>query len=112
MRLNLTALPGFKADIAELPSRDLKVRALELLARIARGELKGKPLDARVATADLGDCRKIYFDLPTYGGKPRYRLVYRITPNEVSAVAVEAIAVGERARLDAYLRAARNLGRQ
>lgn len=45
-------------------------------------------------------------------GKPRYRLVYRYTPNEVEAVAVEAVAVGERSGLDVYLTAAERLGRQ
>lgn len=59
---------------------------------------------------DLSDCRKIYFDTDN-NQKPRYRLVYRLTPNEVRAVAVEAVAVGERRSLDAYVRAAKSLGR-
>lgn len=37
--------------------------------------------------------------------------MYRLIPNEATAVAVEAVAVGERFELDAYLRAQRNLGR-
>jgi hypothetical protein len=44
-------------------------------------------------------------------GNPRFRLVYRYTPNEVAAVAVEAVAVGRRADLDAYRRAIANLDR-
>jgi hypothetical protein len=37
--------------------------------------------------------------------------VYRYTPTEVAAVAIEAVAVGRRAELDAYRRAIANLGR-
>ena len=62
------------------------------------------------STGDLSDCRKVYFDVDN-NQKPRYRLVYRLTPSEVRAVAVEAVAVGERLNLDAYVRAVRNLGR-
>lgn len=85
-------------------------RALTLLVEISRGNLAGQKLEALVATGDLSDCRKIYFDIDN-NQKPRYRLVYRLTPDEVRAVAVEAVAVGERRSLDAYRRAATNLGR-
>jgi hypothetical protein len=110
MALRLTKLPGFEADLFALPSRELMQRALTLLVEVARGTLSGGELEALVATGDLSDCRKIYFDVDN-NQKPRYRLVYRLTPNEVRAVAVEAVAVGERRNLDAYVRAARNLGR-
>jgi hypothetical protein len=51
-----------------------------------------------------------YFD-PDGSGKPRYRLVYRFSPDEVTAVAIEAIAVGQRSGLQVYLTAAGRLGR-
>ncbi len=60
---------------------------------------------------DLSDCRKVYFDEPDYDGAPRYRLVYRLLPNEVQAVEVEAVATGRRAAMAAYVEAARRLGR-
>lgn len=85
-------------------------RALTLLVEVSRGNLTGQELEALVATGDLSDCRKIYFDIDD-NQKPRYRLVYRLTPSEVRAVAVEAVSVGERRGLDAYMRAAKNLGR-
>ncbi len=93
-----------------LPSRALMERALTLLVEVSRGNLAGHQLEKLIATGDLSDCRKIYFDTDN-NQKPRYRLVYRLTPSEVRAVAVEAVAVGERRSLDAYVRAARNLGR-
>lgn len=110
MALALTKLPGFEGDLFALPSRALMERALTLLVEVSKGTLTGQPLEELVATGDLSDCRKIYFDLDN-NDKPRYRLVYRLTPNEIRAVAVEAVAVGERRNLDAYYRAAKNLGR-
>lgn len=71
---------------------------------------KGIKLDALASTGDLGDCYKLYFD-PDGSDKPRFRLVYRHTPDEISAVAIESVAVGRRDNLDAYTRAVRNLGR-
>ena len=44
------------------------------------------------------DCRKIYFDLDN-NEKPRYRLVYRLMPDEIQAVAVDAVTVGKRREL-------------
>ncbi|MCK2029654.1 hypothetical protein KZC54_07940 [Microbacterium sp. KSW4-6] len=84
--------------------------ALDMLVLVRDGRVAGVKLDSRVATGDLGDCYKLYFD-PDGSGKPRYRLVYRYTPDEVRAVAVEAVAVGRRANLDAYRRAIANLAR-
>jgi len=106
--LQLTKAPGFEGDLFALPSRALMKRALTLLVEISRGNLASHKLEKLVATGDLSDCRKIYFDTDN-NQKPRYRLVYRLTPNEVRAVAVEG--VGERRSLDAYVRAAKNLGR-
>ncbi|TIH36190.1 hypothetical protein D4765_10220 [Subtercola vilae] len=84
---------------------------LDMLVLIRDGKVTGVKLDSRVDTGDLGDCYKFYFD-PNGSGKPRYRLVYRYTPDELHAVAVEAVAVGRRANLDAYRRAIANLGRE
>lgn len=109
--LRLTALlPGFQHDIDALPDQATKKMALDMLVLVRDGRVAGVKLDSRVATGDLGDCYKLYFD-PDGSGKPRYRLVYRYTPNEVRAVAVEAVAVGRRANLDAYRRAIANLAR-
>lgn len=111
MALKLTRRVGFQRDIYDLPTVALRRRAIKLLAHVAKGEIHGARLDARVATGDLSDCRKLYFDEDPSNPKPTYRLVYRLTPNEAHAVAVEAVSVGERFELDAYLRAQRNLGR-
>lgn len=111
MRLKITALPGFRQDFEDLPDDRVRKRALEALGYAANGSEQGVPLDSRVSTGELGDCRKIYFDIDGHRGKPRFRLVIRLLPNEAQAVSVEAVAVGERASLDAYARAVRNLSR-
>ena len=84
--------------------------ALDMLVLVRDGTVAGVKLDSRVATGDLSDCYKLYFD-PDGVGRPRFRLVYRYTPDEIAAVAIEAVAVGQRANLDAYTRAMTNLGR-
>lgn len=109
-KLALRALPGFQADINALPDLATRKMTLDMLVLVRDGTVRGRPFDDRVSTGDLSDCYKLYFD-PDGSGKPRFRLVYRYTPTEVAAVAVEAVAVGRRADLDAYRRAIANLDR-
>lgn len=108
--LKLTALPGFQADIDDLPDLRTKKMALDMLVHVRNGAARGVALDDHTSTGDLGDCFKLYFD-PDGSMKPRYRLVYRFTPDELTAVAIEAVAVGRRAGLDVYRRAAERLDR-
>lgn len=110
-QLQLTArLPGFQNDMDALPDLATKKMALDMLVLIREGKISGVKLDSRVSIGDLSDCYKLYFD-PDGSGKPRYRLVYRYTPDELHAVAIEVVAVGSRSNLDAYRRAITNLGR-
>lgn len=108
--LHLRSLPGFQQDIDALPDLRTKKMALDLLVLVRDGKVAGVKLDARVATGDLSDCYKLYFD-PDGVGRPRFRLVYRYTPDEIAAVAIEAVAVGRRANLDAYTRTMTNRSR-
>lgn len=100
---------GFQADVDALP-QSAKEALVVALRDVLDGVRRGAPLEQRDSTADLSDCRKLYFD-PDPHSRPRYRLVYRETEGGVIGVTVTAIAVGRRDGLDAYLRAARNLGR-
>lgn len=109
--LSLDATEGFKQDIHELPP-EMRKLVLDWLVSIKKGETSGTPLDNLPETGDLSDCYKFYFDPdPSPDQPPRYRLVYRYTPNEIRAVSLQAVAVGKRAKLDAYIRALANLGR-
>ncbi len=108
--LALTSLPGFDRDVYALPDLRTRKMALDMLVLIRDGKARGEPLGEHVKTGDLSDCYKFYFD-PDGSGKPRYRLVYRYSPDELTAIALEAVAVGQRSGLEVYLRAAGRLGR-
>lgn len=63
---------------------------------------------------DLSDCRKLYVDVPPDQRPPgpkRYRIVYRILPDESRPEKVEMISIGLRADLVAYRRALVRLNR-
>lgn len=109
-RRKLSAHPEFRNDIRRLPTANLQRRALQILADVAGGQNLGEQLEDHSSVGDLSDCRKVYFD-ETDERKPRYRLVYRLLPDEVTAVEVEAIVVGLRAAMQVYVDAARRLGR-
>lgn len=96
-KLKLTRLPGFDQDIYALPHK-VRVMTLERLAFIRDGKLRGERLDNHPTTGDLSDCYKLYFD--------------RYTPNEVAAVALEAVVVGEREALSVYIQALERLNRR
>lgn len=109
-RLALTSLPGFADDVHALPDLRTRKMALDMLVFVRDGRVRGVLLGQHSQIGDLSDCYKLYFD-PDGSQKPRFRLVYRFTPNEIEAVAVEAVAVGELRNLGAYREAARRLDR-
>ncbi|WP_454299441.1 hypothetical protein [Salana multivorans] len=81
-RLALTSLPGFDRDVYALPDLRTRRMALDMLVLIRDGKVRGEPLGEHVKTGDLSDCYKLYFD-PDGSGKPRFRLVYRYSPDEL-----------------------------
>lgn len=109
---DISFLPGFGEDVRNL-LRPHQIVVLNLLFDVANGKVRGLPLEHRTGTGDLSDCRKLYFDAdPAFDDSPRFRLVYReMGPGAVRAVQIQAVAAGRRAHLEAYQRAARNLGR-
>lgn len=109
-KLKLTSAPGFAQDVHALPDPQARKMALDMIALVRDGRVKGYPLGKHVKTGDLSDCYKLYFD-PNGSGKPRYRLVYRFLPNEIQAIELQAVAVGERRDLSVYQVAATRLGR-
>lgn len=108
--LRRTYRPGFADDVKALPTRRLQEVFLQRLVDISAGRLSGQPLDSHASTGDLTDCRKLYFD-ERGTGRPRCRLVYRLLPDEVEAVEVQAMAAGLRQLMEVYVTAARRLGR-
>ena len=109
-KLRRSIRPECKHDILTLPTLNLKRRAVQILVDVSNGALEGAPLEDHPSVGDLSDCGKVYFDEDD-DRKPRFRLVYRLLPDEIAAVEVEAIAVGRRAAMAAYVEAARRFGR-
>lgn len=112
-------LPVVGADILNLPSLQLQKIALTRIAQLASGEISGKPL-----TRDLRGCFKLYFDEQEndVGRRlnrpaPGYRIVYRILPaiedpaDHDARLRLQVLAVGPRARQEAYARAAARMAR-
>lgn len=108
---------GVKEEIAELTATsdgDDAARRAEIEAlkrRIAElflecegnphaGELMGKGLHP-----ELAGCRRIRFDIPAYGGKPRFRVIYHNVPTDGAPAQCRWLAVGPRAGLRTHRKA-------
>jgi plasmid stabilization system protein ParE len=61
---------------------ELKKEAVRLVLSLAENPKRGEPLYARVGTETIAEGRRIRFDRPGYRGKPRFRIVYDLLPNE------------------------------
>jgi hypothetical protein len=86
--------PTAKQQLLDLPSKELKRRAPELLAEVSKGNPKlGKPCGFAFATGNLSDCRKLYFD-EQRDMDSRYRIVYRLLPDEDRPKKAEVIRIG------------------
>jgi hypothetical protein len=97
--------PEIAEDIANLPTRELQREALQMIAEIRKHPFRSQPLDDRANTGDLSDCRKKFFD------NARYRVIYRLLPDEQNPTTADIIVVGSRAFLEVYDEAVKRLGR-
>ena len=85
--------PTAKQQLLDLPSKELKRRALELLAKVSKENPRlGKPCGFAFSTGNLSDCRKLYFD-EQRDMDPRYRIVYRLVPGEDNPSKAEVIRI-------------------
>jgi hypothetical protein len=86
----------------------LKVRIAELLVECKDnpflGELMGRGLHP-----ELADCRRVRFDIPSYSGKPRFRLIYRNGPADGAPAECRWLTVAPRAGLRAHRKARQRL---
>ena len=73
--LKVAIRPEAREDIRDLPTHTLQLEAAKFLLRLEFANL-GLPLTTLASVGNLSDCRKIYF------GNTRYRIVYRLLPNE------------------------------
>ena len=98
--------PEIAADLAALPTRELQREALEKIAEIREYPHRSKELGNHPFIGDLSDCRKKFFD------NARYRVVYRLLPDDDNPTEADIISVGPRAALGAYDAAVKRLGRK
>ncbi|MGO9249522.1 MAG: hypothetical protein ACLP7W_13210 [Solirubrobacteraceae bacterium] len=87
------------ADIDTLKRRIAKL-LVECKANPYVGDLMGPGRHA-----ELANCRRVRFDIPTHAGKPRFRLIYRNEPSDGAPAECRWLAVAPRAGLGAHRRA-------
>jgi hypothetical protein len=82
--------------------------ALQAIVDLAEHRKTGKLLGARHVSGDLTGCRRLRFDLPEEHPE-RFRIVYRLLPDDQHPDTLEVIAVGLRGGHTAYQAAAARL---
>lgn len=113
----VTFAKGVLDDVAELtaalPSDDpeqtaeveaLKLRIAELLVECRANLFLGEPM-GRGLHPELADCRRVRFDVPSYDGKPRFRLIYRNEPSDGAPAECHWLAIAPRSGLRAHRKA-------
>jgi ParE-like toxin of type II ParDE toxin-antitoxin system len=100
-----------KQDFRDLATEDHDAarEAVRLALELKEDPYIGAELRDRAGVGNLSDCRSIHFDRPNWGGKHRFRLVYRNEPNDGAPAIVAVLAIGDREKLGAYRDAARRL---
>jgi len=113
VRVGVRAEPEIVQDLAELVADDREVAraAITLMLALRENPWLGERLRRRANLRRIEDCRRIRFDREGWDGKPRYRLVYRNEPEDGAPAVARIWAVGPRARLAAYARAAARMAR-
>jgi hypothetical protein len=74
---------------------------LQAVTDLAQRRKTGKALGARHVSGDLSGCHRLRFDLP--GHKPeRFRVIYRLRPDDSHPDTIEVISIGPRGGHAAY----------
>lgn len=111
----VTFAEGVRDDVASLiANASGEAGASELKAlknRIAEPlvECKANPYFGELMGAgrhpELADCRRVRFDIPTYQGKPGFRLIYRNEPSDGAPAECRWLAIAPRGGLRAHRQA-------
>jgi hypothetical protein len=104
----LTAISSTDDREYEIEAEALKQRVAALLVECKDnpflGELIGPGLHP-----ELVNCRRVRFDVPSYSGKPRFRLIYRNEPTDGAPAECRWLTVAPRAGLRAHRKARQRL---
>jgi hypothetical protein len=101
--------PEVHDDLKNLPTHRLRTIAVLRMQNLVYGLERGRELFG-TAEPDLTGCRRLYFDeIPRLA---RWRIVYRelSAPRQGALPIIQVLAVGPRAQMDVYERAALRLG--
>lgn len=105
MSVEVVLTEDAKADLRALADRNLQRIALQWMQRLRRSPSIGQRLEWR-SGRDLRECSKLYFDeddtplelnfVPAkrVADRPRYRIVYRLLPDEERATHAQILGVG------------------
>jgi hypothetical protein len=118
----VTFAEGVLDDVRELTAissedREYAAEAEALKQRIAGllVECKGNPFLGELMGPglhpELANCRRVRFDIPSYSGKPRFRLIYRNEPTDGAPAECHWLTVAPRAGLRAHRKARQRLRR-
>ncbi len=119
----VTFAEGVLDDVRELTAssseegREYAAEAEALKQRIAEllVECKGNPFLGELMGSglhpELVNCRRVRFDVPSYSGKPRFRLIYRNEPSDGAPAECHWLTVAPRAGLRAHRKARQRLRR-
>lgn len=91
-----------------IPDLEVREEIAYALLDLVENPLRGDHLAYLASVGDLSDCRKLYVDVDPSRrppGPPRYRIVYRLLPDERSPASIEIVCIGPRADELAYRRA-------
>jgi mRNA interferase RelE/StbE len=103
-----------QSDLGSIEDEAIQDEIAVALLDIVEDPFLGDELRYIPGVGDLSDCRKLYVDVPPDRRPPgpkRYRIVYRMLPDETRPQKVEVISIGVRADLVAYRRAVVRLNR-
>ena len=84
--------------------------AMKHILRLEQEPTFGIALTKHPLWGDLSDCRKIYLD-ESHDRSPRWRIIYKLLPDEQNAQVAEVIIIGPRASGEVYQEVMRRLGR-
>jgi hypothetical protein len=102
----LTALPADADSTQRAEAEALKRRIAELFLECEANPHCGESMGPG-RHPELADCRRIRFDIDSYKGKPRFRLIYRNEPSDGAPAACIWFAVGPRAGFRVHRKARR-----
>lgn len=87
--------PLVQRDLINLGSRNLQLRAVEIIRAISLGEIRGQRLEKNEHIGDLSGYFKIYFD-ESVDVSPRFRIVYQLIPDNSQPHTLKIFVIGER----------------